>query len=252
MKNNKLQERLNFLLCNQDERKNKLINLTIDNKRKIQSLKNKYAKETCFIIGSSPSLNLLDLTKLNNKYTFTLNRGYLLKEKGLLHSTFHAISDINILNDKNSKKELLKNYSDKLFCYAGIKNNITIDTIYFDYIQSELKKDICFQDDLTKPLIAYQSVVHFIIQIAYYLGFNKIYLLGIDLDFKENKGHIYNETQGEKERENISIINAPKMLKGLELCTKWLNKNNVEIFNASPCGIVDCMPKINYKEIFNE
>lgn len=252
MQKSKLHERLNFLLCNQEERKNKLINLTIDNSKKIQSLKNKYFGESCFIIGSSPSINMLDLSKLNKEYTFTLNRGYLLKEKGLIHSFFHVISDINFYSDIGLEKNFLKTYSDILFCYSGIKNDIAIDTVYFDYIQSELKNDMIFQDDLTKPLIAYQSVVHFAIQIAYYLGFTKIYLLGVDIDYEKNKGHFYNDLKGENERENISIINASKMLKGLELCSNWLNKKNIKIFNASPLGVVNCMPKVNYKEIINE
>lgn len=252
MMNHNLAKRLNFLLCEPHERKYKLDNLSESNQERIQSLKNKYQGNRCFIIGSSPSLNLLDLTKLNHEYTFTVNRGYMLKEKGLLHSSFHVISDTKTFKDDGSKGELLKDFSDILFCYAGMFPPVKMNVIYFDYILSELEKNYSFQDNLEQPLIAYLSVIHFAIQIAYYLGFNEIYLLGVDLDFLNLSGHAYVETEGEKEREkSTSIINAKKMLIGLEKCTDWLKQHNVKIFNASPKGFVNCMPRVKYEELFN-
>lgn len=249
---NKLLKRISFLLTSPEERRNKSVNLTQENCARVSSLKNKYQGKRCFIIGSSPSIKQFDLFKLNDEYTFTVNRGYMLSENGLMHSSFHVISDIKTFQDQGTKFELMKNFSDKLFCYAGMKPPVKMDTYYFDYTLSELNKEIAFQEDLTKPLIAYLSVIHFAIQIAYYLGFDEMFLLGVDLDFANIPGHAYLETVGEKKREiSTSVLNAEKMLLGLQKCAYYLNKNKVKIANASLRGVVDCMPRVKFEELFN-
>ncbi len=251
--NQKLLQRLNFLFCTPEERIFKKENLTDTNTQKILSLKEKYNGKRCFVIGSSPSLNLLDLTKLNNEFVFTVNRGYMLKEKGLLHSSFHVISDTNTFKDNNSKFEQLENFSDKIFCYAGMQPPIKMDTYYFDYIQYQLNKECSFQNNLLKPLIGYQSVIHFAIQIAYYLGFEDIYLLGVDLDFAKNKGHIYKETDEETQRQlEHSIKEAQTMLYGIKKCGEFLKGAGVNLLNASPSGIVDSIERVKYETLFKE
>lgn len=251
--NKKLLARIDFLLQEPQERIFKKKNLTEENKQKILSLKDSHKGKRCFVVGSSPSLNMVDLTKLNNEFVFTVNRGYMLKEKGLLHTKFHVVSDRYTFKDSNTNVELLTDFTDNLFCYAGMECPVfNINTFYFDYVLAQLNKETVFQTDLLKPLIAYQSVIHFAIQIACYLGFSKIYLLGVDLDFANIKGHAYVETQGEKERERTaSILNTKKMIIGLEKCTEWLQQHNVEIYNASPVGAVNCMARVIYNDIFN-
>lgn len=248
----KLNQRLSYLFCTPEERVFKHEHLTQENVTKVLSLKDKYAGKRCFVAGTSPSVNLLDLNKLNNEFVFTVNRGYMLKEKGLMHSTFHVISDTNTFKDEGSKWEEMADFSKQLFCYAGMKAPpVNMDTIYFDYIQYQLNKAMSFQDDLTKPLIAYQSVIHFAIQIAYYLGFREIYMFGVDLDFAKNTGHAYQETSGEKEREKTaSVVNAEHMLYGIGKCGEWLSQHGVTLKNASPCGIVDCIERVKYEELF--
>ncbi len=249
----RLHQRLSALLCTPEERALKGQHLTPENGEKILALKNKYAGKRCFIVGSSPSLNLLDLTKLNNEYTFTVNRGYMLKEKGLEHSTFHVISDRKTFEDKNSRWEEMENFSDNLFCYAGMeKPPVHTNTIYFDYKHAQLLGKP-FQENLLEPLAAYESVIHFAIQIAYYLGFSEIYILGVDLDFTKTSGHAYQETDGETKRQlEHSIKSAQMMIKGIGLCGKFLDNHDVWLYNASPQGVVDCIKRVKYEELFHD
>lgn len=247
-----LQKRLNELIAGNSAKVLKSKNLTKNNIEKIKSIHNLYNNDRCFIIGSSPSLKNLDLTKLNNEYTFTVNRGYLLKEQGLVNSDFHVISDTNTFKYINNELNTLKKYSKTVFCYAGIENFSKWNNVYyFDYIYQQLTKNSIFQTDLTKPLIAYHSVIHFAIQIAYYLGFKTIFLLGVDLDFIKNTGHCYKETVDEKQRQlEHSIKMANEMLRGIDIFGQFLNDNNVSLQNASPKGIVDCIKRVKYEELF--
>lgn len=252
----KIIERIGAMLCSPEERLLKKKHLTDENKQKLLALKNIHKGKRCFIVGSAPSLNLLDLTHLNNEYTFTVNRGYMLQSKGLMHSTYHIISDKETFKDKDSCYQNLQNFSNILFCYAGMnKPEINIETYYFDYINPKNFKNeyITFCENLTSPLIMYDSVIHFGIQIAYYMGFTEIYLIGVDLDFAQNKGHAYKETAEETIRQQEhSIKMAQFMLEGIKKCGEFLTLKNVNLINASPKGIVDCIERRNFEEIFSE
>ena len=146
----------------------------------------------------------------------------------------------------------MSSFSDYLFCYAGMESPaVNLPTYYFDYINYFTFKKMAFQPDLTQPLACYESVIHFAIQIAYYLGFKEIYLLGVDLDFAVNKGHCYQETNEETQRQlEHSINSAEKMLFGIEKCGQFLDNEGVQFCNASPKGIVDCIKRVKYEELF--
>lgn len=250
LSNNYLQERLNNLIKSPYERENIKQNFTEENKQKLISLKDIHKGERCFIIGGSPSLKLLDLTKLNNEYTFTTNRGYKLAEQGLHNSTYHIMSDCKTFTDDHVENEIPNNWTKEFFIYAGIKFPLEC-AYYFNYIMNNKLSDFTFQTDITKNLGECGTVIYFAIQIAFYMGFKNIYLIGVDLDFDKNKGHVYKETEGEtKRQEEHSINNAVRMLSGIEFATKFLKDNNVNLYNASPRGIVDCMPRVKYEGIF--
>ena len=249
--NQKLKDRLHYLLQTPDERALKLRSLTEENRQKLLSLKDIHRGERCFIIGSSPSLKQLDLTKLNNEFTFTVNRGYMLQKQGLLHSSYHVMSDIRTLKDDNVKNEIPNNFADKFLIYGGIDFPIKNNVVYFDYEYQKLKPEIIFQEDLTKPLLANGTVINFAIQFAYYLGFSEIIFIGVDLDFAKNSGHAYQETDGENIRQkDCKELQARLMYEGIEAQIEFLEQKGMKLYNASPAGILDCMPRIEYEELF--
>ena len=83
------------------------------------------------------------------------------------------------------------------------------------------------------------------------MGISEIYLLGVDLDFVKLKGHAYVECSGEKRRQQVDTKKTAKLtLNTIELYSQILNKHNIKIYNASPVGIVDCVPRVKYEDLF--
>ena len=244
-----LLERINKMYLSSDELDNKKKHLTKENEQKILSLKDKYKGKRCFIIGGSPSLAQLDLTKLNNEYTFCNNRGYLLKEKGLNHSTFYVLADKNLVEKDKLMDDYESDFCSKFFV-AGILNfpDHKFDTTYYDF---GFIKSRSFTPDLTLMLNEGETIIYHTIQIAYYLGFSEIYIIGVDLDFTKIKGHIHKETQNEIQRQkDISIKTQHIMLEYMKYATDFIESHNRHIYNASPVGIVDCMKRVRYEELF--
>lgn len=227
--------------------------LSGNNKDKILKLKDLHKRERCFIVGSSPTLNLLDLTKLNNEYVFTVNWGFKLKTQGLRHSNYHIMSDIKTFTDDNVMLQIPYDFSDTFLIYAPIDFNETNrDVVYFDYINTrEDINHIVFQKDLTKPLIAYDTAIVHAMHFAFYMGFHNVYMIGVDLDFNNIAGHAYKETAGEHIRQQQdSVPSVQIMLEGIRVADKNFNQRGGRIYNASPSGIVDCVQRIPYEELF--
>lgn len=243
--------RVNNLLLHPDRIKNKKLNLTDANKAKIEKLKNSYNDKRCFIIGGAPSLKELDLSLLNDEYTFTVNKGYKLRDIGLIKSNSHIILDRQLLEDDGVFDEIPADFADNFFINAEITfNKESANKIFVENLGSNM---IRFQEDLTKPLMHIGTVIGQAIQIAYYMGFSKIYLIGVDLDFSIKPGHVYEESKEESFRqETISVKGERVMLNGMQTITSFLEGKGVSIYNASPAGDVNCMPRVNYKEIFNK
>ncbi len=227
----------------------KIKNLTSKNTEKILELKNKHLNKRCFIIGNSPSLNQLDISKLNEEYTFTVNKGYKLAEKGLSHSNFHCISDEALLEVDGIDNEMPVDFADTYFVWSVIDfNKFEADTVYFDYTPEGN-----FQEDLTKPLWAFHTVIAYAIQIAFYMGFKDIYLIGVDWDFKNYSGYSYQAASEEKKRQiEISVADKPSVINGLQNSYEYLKKKRVNLYNASPAGSINCMPRIDYEQLFKE
>lgn len=222
-----------------------------DNIAAIRKLKNKYKGHRCFIIGGSPSLNHLDLTKLNNEYTCTVGKGYKLVEKGLQHSTFHVFGDI--FGYAESCVELNVNFSEIYFfrsaidCVNPIKNKIFFDT----YERGKMSAAHGCQLNIEKPLFCGSTVVIYALQIMAYLGFSEIIFIGVDLDFKKIDSHAYASTKQEQKRESWSISNQNIMWKALNFCCRFLlEKKKIKIFNASPVGNMNFIPRVDFNNLF--
>lgn len=68
-------------------------------REKIRKFHNKHKGERCFIIGNGPSLNKLDLSKLDNEITFGVNGiFYKTKEMGL-RPTYYVVEDSHVMLD---------------------------------------------------------------------------------------------------------------------------------------------------------
>lgn len=218
------------------------------NKEKLASLRDTYHGKRCFILGNSPSIKTLDLSLLGNEYTFTVGRGYKLKDVGLSSSTFHVMSDY--VGYTEFRDEIDLNFSRYFFIASTIPfHSIAQNIIYFDYYEPTRIGD--FQGDLTKPLPACQTVVGFVPSIAYYLGFREIIFLGVDLDFTSTAGHAYAQSiREQRSQQTHSKDNRTIMLDGLRGISRELTKKGLKLVNASPAGVLDCMPRVEFSTLF--
>ncbi|NEQ82820.1 MAG: hypothetical protein F6K26_22040, partial [Moorea sp. SIO2I5] len=76
--------------------------------KRLLKFKNIHKKEDCFIIGNGPSLNKIDLSLLNNYYTFGLNKIYLIFDKVNLNISYHVAVNHLVVEQSAREFENLK------------------------------------------------------------------------------------------------------------------------------------------------
>lgn len=222
-------------------------NLTDENGQKIRLLKNKHAGERCFIVGGSPSLRSLDLSRLNSELVFTTNRGFKLTQYGLMRADYHVMSDVFTFVADNVCDEIPLDFADTFLIYGGVKFTPKVHkVVYFNYTPDAVTG---FQTNMRHPLIPAASVICLSIQIAYHMGISEIYLLGVDLDFENNAGHAYTQTEGEKARQKRTVESKPIIFNWLSDASRLLVREGRGLYNASPAGVVNCIPRVVYEDV---
>ncbi|MGI2853521.1 motility associated factor glycosyltransferase family protein [Shewanella algae] len=153
-------------------------------------LRDKYKGKRAFVIGNGPSLNNHDLSLLKEEYTFAVNGiFYKTKSDGFV-PTFYVVEDRHVMldnldeiNDFNAKYKFFPvDYRSK------IKNRkncwfFRMDKGYYNKTSPYFAIPR-FSTDMNDKLYCGQSVTMINLQIAYYLGFDEVYLIGMDHSYQ--------------------------------------------------------------------
>jgi hypothetical protein len=145
--------------------------------RRIIALRDKHRGERCFIIGNGPSLKETDLSLLKEEVTFGLNRIYLLFDEIGFATTYYV--SVNKLVIEQCAPEIVR-----LPCLKFIDWR-TRDLIDFtgDMMFLRTRGGPRFYTDITEGIWVGATVTYVAMQIAYYLGFQKVILIGVDHSF---------------------------------------------------------------------
>lgn len=146
-----------------------------ENRKRLCTLKNIHKGKRCFVIANGPSLKKIDFNLLRNEITIGMNRIYLLEEKIGFLPTYLMVFDIPYqIKQFASEFENIK--TTKIYNWIGRRYfNRKSDINYF---YSHFKLD--FSPDFTKRVGNGKSVMISCIQLAYYLGFKEVYIIGKD------------------------------------------------------------------------
>lgn len=141
------------------------------------ALHNKHRGQRCFIIGNGPSLNQTDLSLLRNEYTITTNRAYLMYERMGGPSSYYVSINVNVINQ--FANDIARLPMPKFLNWAAHENaHFTDSTIFIRTVQ-----DFDFSFQPQHFLYEGSTVTYAAMQIAYYLGFQQVILIGVDHNF---------------------------------------------------------------------
>ncbi|MBM3138587.1 MAG: DUF115 domain-containing protein, partial [Chloroflexi bacterium] len=149
-----------------------------DTMHRLPQFHDRYKGERCFIIGNGPSLNHTDLAKLKGEYTFGMNRIFLMfEELGFSTTFFVSMNDLVI---EQSVDDIQKLEIPKFVNWRARQWLQPQDDLYFLYATYAGPK---FSKNATRRLWEGATVTYVSLQLAYYFGFSKVILIGVDHSF---------------------------------------------------------------------
>lgn len=232
----------------------------------ISKFKDLYRGKRCFIIGNGPSLKMSDLDRLmqNQEYSFGANRIYVSFGDTKWRPTFYCIQDGAMIKEYHTEIEQvpvdLKFISD----YAVQKlNDIPFSNAYMFHLNTRRYYPYFpeFSMDISKEIFEGFTVTYAEIQIAAYMGFSEIYLLGVDCSYGKMidiNGNVIDT--GEKDYFSDKYINPnekrniPQLHNSIQAYKKaeiYSRKHNFRIFNATRGGKLEVFERVNFDNIID-
>lgn len=245
---------------------------------KIYNFKNIHKNKTCYILGTGPSVKNYDLKKLKDEFIIGTNFAFLhpdflyLNNKYICFAPNHLPLNFDIWDNIFSKIDNTKIsqifIGDSKYRYSignYIKKNKYKNydnLILLNYHSSPIlnSKNINFSNlhDLSVgPLISPVTTLVTALQLAHFMGFNKIKLLGIDHDILDtyqnsatSNAHFYDKDQNHET--HIKYKTKTRIFKWLyqawtqyEILNEFYKNKNVEIVNLNKDSYLDVFDKTN-------
>jgi hypothetical protein len=224
--------------------------------------KNKEIGKKCYILLGGLSAKSVDLKTLENEDVITVNHFFRTKENILVRPKYHLITDSNFYKETSNLDDLIRlGLKSTTFFLNGryFKNNKNIENINLIYPLYRVAGDN-IKPRIDKITSNFSTVTLSAIQMAMYLGYREVNLIGFDLP-PGNMPHFYQEsevefkgssTQKEKVREYdyCSLFwQYTNCLHETYKLKKILDINDVEIHNMSENSFVRAFP---YKDFPND
>ncbi len=170
-----------------------LIDKNVRNKSDhLQQFQGKYKGQRCFIMGNGPSLNQMDLGLLQNEYVWGSNRCYLLFDKISWRPKFYMAVDTRVVPDNAGEINKLYEQLPESHFFFPIEFRYqrilkSAKNVYWYMEIPHNENDLpngMFSRNPSAFVYSVRTVTIAMIQMAVYLGFNPIYLIGCDTSYK--------------------------------------------------------------------
>lgn len=214
--------------------------------------------QRCFIVATGPSLKISDLELLKNECTFGMNTICKLYDETDWRPTYYGIQDSNVY--EKIEKDILKAYhgadnvfvSDTIGKRFGTPENFQLfpwNSVYHDN-QLEIDEYFAkFSDDSYSIVYDGYSITYSLIQIAVYMGFKEIYLIGADCSYKKGqKNHIVESGFIDKNEEKC----YDRLIVGYKMAKEYAENNGIKIINCTRGGMLEIFPRENLEDVLSK
>lgn len=252
--------------------------------KKNKKFHNCHTGKRCFILGNAPSLLDVDFSCLKNEIVFACNHIAFVEGYEKLNVNYYFAMDeaFFCMDNKvrtnnceiaktfskigeNKGIEFFVPYNAMEFVKTNLDKNLRINYIYRVVCPKMKKSNV----RLDKKCYPFQLTVQMMIGAAIYMGFDKIYLLGLEesaiIDLLNNRAehsmrHAYNN---ELERKTLlgaipplSMVellrNYEKVFSEYEKLAQYCKDNKIQLFNSTPYSLIDSIDHKNLDMILKK
>lgn len=222
----------------------------------LKKYKNMNKGQKCFIVATGPSLRVNDLNVLMEHQCkcFGVNRIYLSFNETKWRPDYFVVID----------GKMIQTYADDIRdCDAGIKfigdgsqgfweqDNERINRIHdhkLDYYPDCPR----FSEDIVSGTYSANTVVYTCIQIAVYMGFEEIYIIGADHNYASNQSDVSNHFHKDyyKDMNRPNLFLQEKVELAFKSAKNYADKHSIKIYNATRGGRLEIFERVDFDKLF--
>lgn len=218
-------------------------------------------QERCFIVATGPSLRMEDLDLLNtrNEVTFSVNRVYKAFSQTKWRPTYYCISDKeNFLLFENDILNLNLPYkflSDwHLPFWQKYKSGTHGLYRYHMLAEYDRENEDAFSEDITNGIYGGSTVIYITIQLAIYMGFKNIYIIGADCEYrgdgKEEHNHFISGYIDSNNTTKPYKLAVEQIFKDYQNAKNYADKHGIKIYNATRGGKLEVFERVDFDSLF--
>ena len=203
---------------------------------KIEKFKKLYLGKRCFIVATGPSLTVRDIEVLraHKEICISMNHIYHIFADTAWRPQFYVADDFRMMRDYPNAMDCMENsYSFigdgyKPFCEKKHRDNVLIHHVATALSEQELP---LFSEDYSRMCYGGGTVTYSCVQLAVYMGFEEIYLLGVDFSYAGKSEEKYTHFYEEGELTSISRTESVQL--AYEAAKKYADSHGIKIYNRS-------------------
>jgi len=247
----------------------------LGDQHRLVALRDKHKGQRCFIIANGPGLKDLDLSPLRNEVTIGCNGIYKMFPEWGWHLDYFIMEDIQQVELRRKDIPKIKGPLKLFPIFDAYAFPADKDTIFYNgpkvrgnlYYWTDLFPQ--FSRDFASVVHLDSTVTYIMIQLAYHLGCDPVYLVGLDHDYgvlphlfppehititKEQleavKGlHFSNEYY--KEGDPIGVPDVPRQEAAYAMARRIYEEDGRQIYNASSRTKLNVFERVDYGSLFN-
>jgi Kdo-III transferase WaaZ len=246
---------------------------------------------SCFILATGPSIKQLDLTKLRGHKVLGVNGAIIKLQELQIRPDYYVISDDDfavhrfellrqaVATDAKCffspsvlaaicEQEPKMLQCSNIFLIEPVNQRFGFPRLNDPAFRALASRDseiilrhppvtpadqIGFSKNLQKGLFAAGSVVCCAVQVAYYVGFRRIFILGMDLDYSGANPRFY-EAAAQMRPTQIAQQYEPVIKPAFEVLRDFCSREDLKVFNLSNKSRLpeEIMPRKSLEQAVNE
>jgi len=229
-----------------------------DSNRRLRAYRDRYAGKRCFIIGNGPSLKNTNMQHLQGEYTFGMNRIFLMfPELGFKTNFLVSVNDLVIEQSVDDFQKidipLFVSWRARQWLFPAANRHY----LYTTYTGKKFAKDA------TRRLWEGATVTYTCLQLAFFMGFSKAILIGVDHSFAtkgepnativsqgDDPNHFHPKYFGKGFKWQLPDLDTSEV--GYLMARQAYQDAGREIVDATVGGKLTIFPKVEYGSLFDE
>lgn len=236
--------------------------------KRIAKYCNKHEGQRCFIIANGPSLRAEDLTLLfeRGEVTFAMNRIYRLFDETPWRPTYYVCEDELIAQGQQREINAIEAQEKLIPIELKWWHDVVIDNACYFHLNycEALRSPLSFSADCAHQIDCRGTVTFTCMQLAAYMGFSEIYLLGVDHNYRvtiDAEGNVVTDPNQKDyfcENYDADIVdqvvhdmgnNTRAYMDAKAYCE--LTEGKTTIYNSTRGGKLEVFERVDFESLFD-